>query len=84
VTGTLRAGTTDITGRLDVSGVANGFVRLTRTGATGRLGGRTFTYRAPRGIGATAARAGAHRVGVAPGGDLLRQLVHPRARRIVP
>jgi pimeloyl-ACP methyl ester carboxylesterase len=84
VTGTLRAGSTDITGRLDVSGAANGFVRLTRTGATGRLGGRTFTYRAPRGAGVSAARADAHRVGVAPGRDLLRRLVQPRARRIVP
>jgi pimeloyl-ACP methyl ester carboxylesterase len=86
VTGTLRAGDTDITGRLDVTGPqgANGFVRLTRTGATGRLGGRPFTYRAPTASGASAARADAHRVGVAPGPDLLRRLVGPRARRIVP
>jgi pimeloyl-ACP methyl ester carboxylesterase len=84
VTGTLRAGATDITGRLAVSGNANGVVRLTRTGATGRLGGRTFTYRRPSGSGVSAARAAAHRVGVAPASDLLRRLVHPRARRIVP
>jgi pimeloyl-ACP methyl ester carboxylesterase len=86
VTGTLRAGDTDITGRLEVTGPrgANGFVRLTSTGATGRLGGRPFTYRAPRGSSASAARADAHRVGVAPGPDLLRRLVRTGARRIVP
>jgi pimeloyl-ACP methyl ester carboxylesterase len=86
VTGTLRAGDSDITGRLNVTGPrgASGFVRLTRTGATGRLGGRPFTYRAPTGSGASAASAGAHRVGLAPGPDLLRRLVHPGARRLVP
>jgi pimeloyl-ACP methyl ester carboxylesterase len=86
VTGTLRAGDTDITGRLVVTGPkgASGFVRLTPTGATGRLGGRPFTYRAPRGTSVTAATADAHRVGVAPGPDLLRRLVRPGARRIVP
>jgi pimeloyl-ACP methyl ester carboxylesterase len=85
VTGTLRAGDADITGRLRVTGPkgASGFVRLTRTGATGRLGGRPFTYRAARGGGASAARADARRVGVAPGPDLLRRLVRPSARRIV-
>jgi pimeloyl-ACP methyl ester carboxylesterase len=86
VTGTVRAGDTDITGRLRVTGPkgANGFVRLTSTGATGRLGGRAFTYRARRGSSASAAAADAHRVGVAPGPDLLRRLVRPNARRIVP
>jgi len=85
VSGTLRAGDTDITGRLAVSGAANGFVLLTRTGATGRLGGRSFTYRASRGTSAVTASAGGdHRVGVAPGVDLLRRLVRPTTRRIVP
>jgi hypothetical protein len=86
VTGTLRAGDSDITGRLAVTGPrgASGFVQLTRTGATGRLGGRPFTYRAPTGSGAAAASAGAHRVGLAPGPDLLRRLVHPGTRRLVP
>jgi pimeloyl-ACP methyl ester carboxylesterase len=85
VTGTLRAGDTDITGRLDVQGPrgASGFVRLTRTGATGRLGGRPFTFRTPRGTGASAASVDTRRVGVAPGRDLLARLLHPRARRIV-
>jgi pimeloyl-ACP methyl ester carboxylesterase len=86
VSGTLRAGESDITGRLAVTGPkgASGFVQLTRTGATGRLGGRPFTYRAPRGTAASAASAGAHRVGLAPGPDLLRRLVHPGTRRLVP
>jgi pimeloyl-ACP methyl ester carboxylesterase len=86
VTGTLRAGESDITGRLTVTGPrgASGFVRLTRTGATGRLGGRPFTYRLSTGSGASAATAGAHRVGLAPGPDLLRRLVHPGTRRLVP
>jgi pimeloyl-ACP methyl ester carboxylesterase len=85
VTGTLRAGNSDITGRLAVTGPrgASGFVTLTRGGgATGRLGGRPFTYRPGR--GASAARAGAHRVGVAATPNLLRRLVHPGTRRLVP
>jgi pimeloyl-ACP methyl ester carboxylesterase len=86
VTGTLRAGDTDVTGRLAVTGPKNatGFVRLTSTGATGRLGGRPFTYRAPRRSSASAARADAHRVVSAPGAHLLRRLVRPGAPRIVP
>jgi pimeloyl-ACP methyl ester carboxylesterase len=87
VTGTLRAGETNITGRLTVSGPrgASGFVRLTRTGATGRLGGRAFTYRAPRGgSAAAAARLGARRVGVAPGPDLLRHVLRGGVRQLVP
>ena len=86
VTGTLRAGDSDITGRLTVTGPpgASGFVRLTRTGATGRLGGRPFTFRASTGSGGSAATAGSHRVGLAPGPDLLRRLVHPGTRRLVP
>src|SRR4051812_31855329 len=85
VTGTLRAGESDITGRLTVTGPrgASGFVSLTRGGgATGRLGGRPFTYRPGR--GASAALAGAHRVGVAAAPDVLRRLVHRGTRRLVP
>jgi hypothetical protein len=86
VTGTLRAGDSDITGRLTVTGPrgTSGVVTLTRGGgATGRLGGRPFTYR-PRGGNGSAAIAGAHRVGLAPGPNLLRRLVHPGTRRLVP
>ena len=86
VTGTLRAGDSDITGRLTVTGPqgASGFVQLTRTGATGRLGGRPFTYRAPRQRrlgGEPRARTAS---ALAPGPDLLRRLVHPGTRRLVP
>jgi pimeloyl-ACP methyl ester carboxylesterase len=86
VSGTLRAGDTDITGRLVVEGPrgTSGVVELTRTGATGRLGGRPFTFRASSGNGAVAARVDTRRVGVAPGPDLLARLLHPRAHRIVP
>src|SRR3954452_19241496 len=86
VTGTLRAGDSDITGRLVVQGPrgASGVVQLTRTGATGRLGGRPFTYRAPGGAAANAASVDTRRVGAAPAPDLLARLLHPRARRIVP
>jgi pimeloyl-ACP methyl ester carboxylesterase len=86
VSGTLRAGDTDVSGRLVVQGPkgTSGVVRLTRTGATGRLGGRPFTYRAPRGASGTAAFVDGRRVGSAPGPDLLRRLLHPRAHRIVP
>jgi pimeloyl-ACP methyl ester carboxylesterase len=86
VTGTLRAGDTDITGRLVVQGPrgASGVVQLTRTGATGRLGGRPFTFRAPRGSSGSVASVDTRRAGVAPGPDLLARLLHPRARRIVP
>ena len=85
VTGTVRADDSDLTGRLRVTGPkgTSGFVRLTRTGATGRIGGRPFTFRAPRGGTASAASAHAHRVGVAPGPDLLRRLVRPSPRRVV-
>lgn len=85
VTGTLRAGQTAITGRLTVHGPrgTSGVVELTRTGATGRLGGRPFTFRAPGGAGAVAARVDTRRVGATPGPDLLARLLHPRARRIV-
>jgi pimeloyl-ACP methyl ester carboxylesterase len=67
VTGALRADESDITGRLAVQGPrgTSGFIRLTRTGATGRLGGRTVTFRAPGSASAAAAALGAsHRVGV--------------------
>jgi pimeloyl-ACP methyl ester carboxylesterase len=90
ITGTLRAGESDITGRLSVQGPrgASGFLRLTPTGATGRLGGRPFTYRARRGTAAAgaAATADAHRVGVAPQPDLLQRIRRAArtARRIVP
>jgi pimeloyl-ACP methyl ester carboxylesterase len=86
VTGTLRAGASDITGRLVVQGPRNtsGFVRLTRTGAVGRLGGRPFTFRTPRATAASAATVDTRRVGAAPGPDLLARLLHPRAQRIVP
>ena len=47
-----------------------------------RLGGRPFAYRPGR--GASAAGATPHRVGLAPGPDLLRRLVHPATRRLVP
>jgi pimeloyl-ACP methyl ester carboxylesterase len=86
VGGTLRAGATDISGRLTVQGPrgTSGFVRLTRTGATGRLGGRPFTFRAPRATTGGAAAVDTRRAGAAPGPDLLARLLHPRARRIVP
>jgi TAP-like protein len=85
VTGRLRAGDSDITGRLTVSGPrgASGFVTLTRGGgATGRLGGRPFRFRP--GSAASAAISGAGRAAVAPGPSLLRRLAHPGTRRIVP
>src|SRR4051795_5271403 len=86
VTGTLRAGDSNITGRLVVQGPrgTSGVVQLTRTGATGRLGGRAVTHRAPGGGPATAASVDPRRVGAAPGPDVLARLLHPRARRIVP
>ena len=76
LTGTVRADNNGNTGRLRVEGPkgASGSVQITRTGATGRLGGRPFRYRAPgaRGasasaasVGAAGALAGAHRVGIA-------------------
>jgi hypothetical protein len=60
VTGRLDAGSADITGRLSVQGprAASGFLRITRTGATGRLGGRAVTYRARGAAAAAAASAG--------------------------
>jgi pimeloyl-ACP methyl ester carboxylesterase len=95
LTGTVRAGNNGNTGRLRVDGPkgASGVVQLTRTGATGRLGGRPFTFRAPgarsaagaAAVGATGALAGAHRTGVAqaPAVSLagMRRLA---ARRAVP
>jgi pimeloyl-ACP methyl ester carboxylesterase len=90
ITGTVRAGESDLTGRLLVQGPrgTSGVLRLTRTGATGRLGGRPFAYRFPRGGGAAAraaaAGAEAHRVGVPASADLLALLSRPSARRIVP
>jgi pimeloyl-ACP methyl ester carboxylesterase len=60
VSGTVRADESDITGRLTVQGPrgASGFVQLTRTGATGRLGGRNVRFRAGRSASAAAAMAG--------------------------
>jgi pimeloyl-ACP methyl ester carboxylesterase len=87
VSGTLRAGDNDITGRLSVTGPkgVNGVVRLMDNGgATGRLGGRAFTYRPRRGGSGAAASADAHRIGAAPSAALLRYALHRRARRIVP
>ena len=90
ITGTLRAGNNDITGRVTVEGTrknATGFVQLARNGgATGRLGGRPFTYRGPT---ASASAAGAvdadgRRTGALPSAALLRRVLHPTARRIVP
>jgi len=64
VTGTLATGTADITGRVSVRGPRNasGFLRITRTGATGRLGGRAVVYRA-RGAAAAAAAGAGRRTG---------------------
>jgi len=80
ITGTLRAGNNDITGRITVEGArrnANGFVQLTRNGgATGRLGGRPFTYRGPTASAsaASAVDAGGLRTGALPSAALLRRL----------
>jgi pimeloyl-ACP methyl ester carboxylesterase len=87
VTGTLRAGdNSDITGRLTVQGPrgASGFVQLTATGATGRLGGRPFTYRA-RGAAAAAAAAtvGPHRLGMLAAPDLVHRIMLRARRHIV-
>jgi pimeloyl-ACP methyl ester carboxylesterase len=87
ISGTLRAGDADITGSVRVRGPkgVNGFIRLTRNGgATGRLGGRPFTYRPRGGSNGSAASVAAHRVGAAPSAALLRYALHPRARRVVP
>jgi pimeloyl-ACP methyl ester carboxylesterase len=89
ITGTLRAGDNSITGRVVVQGPrgANGFVRLTRNGgATGRLDGRPFTYRGPTTTASAASAVGAdgRRTGAVPSAALLRRVMHPTARRIVP
>jgi len=60
VTGTLNADESDLLGRVTVQGPrgTSGFLQLTRTGATGRLGGRPVRYRAPRRASAAAASPG--------------------------
>jgi pimeloyl-ACP methyl ester carboxylesterase len=60
VTGTVRADEADLVGRLSVQGPrgTSGFVRLTRTGATGRLGGRNVRFRSGGGASIAAAAAG--------------------------
>jgi pimeloyl-ACP methyl ester carboxylesterase len=59
VTGTVRIDEASALGRLSVQGPrgASGFVQLTRTGATGRLGGRNVRFRAPGAASAAAASA---------------------------
>jgi pimeloyl-ACP methyl ester carboxylesterase len=90
ITGTLRAGNNDITGRVTVEGTrknTNGFLQLTRNGgAIGRLGGRPFTYRGPTASASAASAVGAdgRRTGALPSAALLRRVLHPTARRIVP
>jgi hypothetical protein len=85
VSGTLRADEADITGRLTIRGPrgANGVVELTRSGATGRLGGRPFTYR-PRGgagIAASAASGGGRRAALPELPAQLRRAAAPPAGR---
>jgi pimeloyl-ACP methyl ester carboxylesterase len=79
LTGDLRAGDTPVLGRVSIRGPrgVSGFLRLTSRGATGRLGGRRVSYRAPRGSAVVAALAG-HRTG-----ERLAGLPH-RPRRLAP
>jgi len=90
ISGTLRAGNNGISGRVTVEGTrtnANGFVQLAQNGgATGRLGGRPFTYRGPTASASAAGAVGADglRTGALPSAALLRRVLHPTARRIVP
>jgi len=90
ISGTLRAGNNGISGRVTVEGTrtnANGFVQLAQNGgATGRLGGRPFTYRGPIASASAASAVGADglRTGALPSAALLRRVLHPTARRIVP
>ena len=90
ISGTLRAGNNGISGRVTVEGTrtnANGFVQLAQNGgATGRLGGRPFTYRGPTASASAASAVGAdgRRTGALPSAALLRRVLHPTARRIVP
>jgi pimeloyl-ACP methyl ester carboxylesterase len=70
LSGNLSTGDVDITGRLSVQGPrgTSGFVQLTAGRITGRLGGRTVSYRLPGGSSAAAgaAAASAHRTGIRP------------------
>jgi len=90
ISGTLRAGNNGISGRVTVEGTrtnANGFVQLAQNGgATGRLGGRPFTYRGPTASASAAGAVAADglRTGALPSAALLRRVLHPTARRIVP
>jgi hypothetical protein len=69
VSGTLNADESDLLGRVTVQGPrgTSGFLQLTRTGVTGRLGGRAVRFRAPGRASAEAALAG-HRAGARAAG----------------